>query len=129
MYPLLILGITYNLLSSEQEGGTLALALSQPVSLRTLTMGKIVLRALLLIGIVVLCSLVALVVSGADLAQPGAALRLLLWIGAVVAYGAIWLALAILVASFGRSSATNATILASLWLVLVVMLPSLFNWW
>ena len=65
LYPLLILGITYNLLSAEKEEGTLALALSQPVSLRTLIAGKVALRALLLIGIVTACSLVALLVSGA----------------------------------------------------------------
>jgi ABC-2 type transport system permease protein len=50
-----------------------------------------------------------------------------LWLTAVGAYGALWFALAVLVASFGRPSAANATILATLWLLLVVMLPSLFN--
>jgi ABC-2 type transport system permease protein len=137
LYPLLILGITYNLLSAEKEEGTLALALSQPVSLRTLITGKVALRALLLIGIVTACSLVALLVNGAASsagsvvagASAGAAgvVRAVLWLGAVLAYGAIWFAIAIVVSSFGRASATNATILASVWLVLVVMLPSLFN--
>jgi hypothetical protein len=39
----------------------------------------------------------------------------MLWGGAVIAYGAIWfaIAIAIVVSSFGRASATNATILAS----------------
>lgn len=137
LYPLLILGITYNLLSSEKEEGTLALALSQPVSLGTLTTGKVTLRALLLVGIVVGCSLLALLaagggtaggdVGGVGLGAAGTLPRLALWIAAVSGYGAFWFALAVLVASFGRPSATNATILASLWLVLVVMLPSLFN--
>jgi ABC-2 type transport system permease protein len=127
LYPLLILGITYNLLSSEKEQGTLALALSQPVSLSTLVTGKITLRAALLVGIVVGFSILALLGSGVDLSAPGAATRLLLWVAVVTGYGLLWFALAIFVASLGRSSATNATILASIWLVLVVMLPSLFN--
>jgi ABC-2 type transport system permease protein len=127
LYPLLILGITYNLLSSEKEQGTLALALSQPVALSTLVTGKVTLRALLLVGIVVGFSVMALVASGASLSAPGAGMRLALWIAAVAGYGALWFALAVFVASLGRSSATNATILASIWLVLVVMLPSLFN--
>jgi ABC-2 type transport system permease protein len=137
LYPLLILGITYNLLSAEKEEGTLALALSQPVSLRTLITGKVALRALLLIGIVTACSLVALLVSGGVTGVDGVGgaggaggagvMRAVLWLGVVMAYGAIWFAIAIVVASFGRASATNATILASVWLVLVVMLPSLFN--
>ena len=72
LYPLLILGITYNMLSAEKEQGTLALALSQPVSLSTLVTGKVTLRALLLVGIVVVFSAVALAAAGADLAAPGA---------------------------------------------------------
>jgi ABC-2 type transport system permease protein len=127
LYPLLILAIAYNMLSSEKEQGTLALAASQPVSLGTLATGKVLLRALVLVGVVVGFSLVALVASGVNLAAPGAALRLGLWLAVVTAYGAFWFGLALLVASFGRSSATNATMLATAWLVLVVMLPSLFN--
>ncbi len=127
LYPLLILGITYNLLSAEKEQGTLALALSQPVSLSTLVAGKITLRALLLVGIVVGFSILALLGSGVELSAPGAGVRLLLWVAVVAGYGVLWFALAIFVASLGWPSATNATILASIWLVLVVMLPSLFN--
>ena len=47
LYPLLILAVTYNMLSAEKEQGTLALALSQPISLGTLVTGKVMLRALL----------------------------------------------------------------------------------
>ena len=71
--------------------------------------------------------MLALLVAGVSITAPGALARLALWLTAVAAYGALWFALAVLVASFGRPSATNATILATLWLVLVVMLPSLFN--
>ena len=46
---------------------------------------------------------------------------------AVAAYGLVWFALAVLVASFGRPSATNAIVLASTWLALVILLPSLLN--
>lgn len=127
LYPLLILALTYNMLSAEQEEGTLSLALSQPVSLSTLTSGKVLLRALLLVGLVVAFSATALLISGADLAAPGAMIRLLLWFAVVAAYGAFWFGLAVAVASLGRNSTANATILASAWLVLIVMTPSLFN--
>jgi ABC-2 type transport system permease protein len=127
LYPLLILAVTYNMLSAEKEQGTLALALAQPVSLSTLVSGKVTIRGLLLVGIVVLFSVVALAATGVDLTAPGAGARLLLWTSAVAAYGALWFSLAVFVASLGLSSATNATLLAACWLVLVVMLPSLFN--
>lgn len=127
LYPLLILALTYNMLSAEQEQGTLSLALSQPVSLATLVTGKVALRALLLVGLVVAFSGLALAVTGADISAPGVAVRLVLWLAAVAAYGAFWFGLAVAAASFGRNSTTNATLLASAWLVLIVMTPALFN--
>ena len=127
LYPLLILALTYNMLSSEQEQGTLPLALSQPVSLVTLVTGKVLLRALLLLAVVVAFLALALVVGGADLSAPGVLTRVMIWFAVVVSYGAFWFALAVAVASLGRNSTTNATILASAWLVLIVMTPSLFN--
>lgn len=127
LYPLLILALTYNMLSAEQEQGTLSLALSQPVSLATLVSGKVLLRASLLSAVIVAVSAAALLASGADLTASGAAARLALWLGVVGAYGALWFSLAVAVASLGRGSTANATILASAWLVLIVMTPSVFN--
>jgi ABC-2 type transport system permease protein len=127
LYPLLILALCYNMLSAEKEQGTLAMVLSQPVALGTLASGKVVLRAGVVIGLVLALSAAAMAAAGVDLGAPGAAARFALWAGAVTAYGLFWFGLALLVASFGRGSTTNATVLATAWLVLVVMTPSLFN--
>jgi len=127
LYPLLILAISYNMVSIEKEQGTLALAASQPVALAALVGGKVMVRAALLVGLVVACAVVALASNGVSFVAPGAAVRLALWTALVGAYGAFWFALAIVAASLGRSSATNATGLATAWLVLVVLLPSMFN--
>lgn len=127
LYPLLILALTYNMVSSEKEQGTLALALAQPVSLATLMTGKVAIRALLLVGIVVGVSAIALLVTGTSFGVEGVATRFALWLAVVAAYGAFWFALAVFVSALGRASASNATIVASAWLVLVVLLPSFFN--
>lgn len=127
LYPLLILALTYNMVSAEKEQGTLALALSQPVSLATLMTGKVVVRALLLIGIVVGVSAFALLSTGTSFGAEGVATWFTLWVAVVAAYGAFWFALAVFVSALGRASASNATIVASAWLVLVVLLPAFFN--
>jgi ABC-2 type transport system permease protein len=127
LYPLLILALTYNLLSSEKEQGTLVLALSQPVSLRTLATGKIAVRFAVFVVAVVAMSLVAMTVAGVDLGAGGVLPRLVLWLGAVMSYGLFWFALAAVVASFGKPSATNAMVLAALWLLLVIMVPSILS--
>jgi ABC-2 type transport system permease protein len=127
LYPLLILAISYNLLSAEQEQGTLALLLSQPVSLRTVILAKVAVRFVALFAAILVLAACALAISGVDLTSPGAAARLLLWLSAIATYGVFWFTLAIAVTALGRSSATSAMLLAGAWLTLVVLLPSAFN--
>jgi ABC-2 type transport system permease protein len=127
LYPLLILALSYNLISQEKEQGTLAMLLAQPVSLATFVAGKIVLRAILFLATVVLFSMVGLAVAGVDLGAENGLARLALWIGIVAAYGAFWFGAVLLVTSFGKSSATNALALAGIWLLLVVVAPSTLN--
>lgn len=125
LYPLLILALSYNLLAQEKEQGTLAMMMSQPVALRTFVTGKVLLRAGVVLALALGFSLIAFFLSGA--AHPDAWWRLLLWFGVVVAYGAFWFALALIVNAFGKSSETNALTLAGLWLVFVVIVPSVLN--
>jgi ABC-2 type transport system permease protein len=127
LYPLLILGLTYNMLSAEKEQGTLVLALAQPVSLQRLVVGKVALRFALFLGAVLLAAAVAVTVGGADIGASGAAARLLLWMAAVALYGLFWFAVSVFVTAQGKSSATNAMILAGVWLVLVVLVPPLLS--
>lgn len=127
LYPLLILALSYNLLSAEREQGTLQMMMSQPVSLRTFVTGKIGLRALIVLALAIGFSLAGFLLGGVSLNTGGAWLRLLLWMGIVAGYGAFWFALAIAVNAFGKSSATNALALAGFWLVFVLLIPSLLN--
>jgi ABC-2 type transport system permease protein len=127
LYPLLILAISYNLLSAEHEQGTLALVLSQPVSLQRLIVAKVAVRFLVLLATVVGFATIALLISGVNVTSPDVTARLPLWLAAIAVYGAFWFALAIAVASLGRPSAANAMLLAGAWLVVVVLLPSAFN--
>src|SRR3546814_6574788 len=41
LLPVFIIALTYDMLSGEKESGTLALAMTQPVSLRTFMAGKL----------------------------------------------------------------------------------------
>jgi ABC-2 type transport system permease protein len=127
LYPLLILALSYNLISAEREQGTLAMMMSQPVSLRTVAAGKIGLRAMVVWALAAGFSVTGFLLSGAASSAEGAWPRLLLWIAVVAGYGSFWFALAILVNAFGRNSATNAMALAGVWLVLALLLPALLN--
>ncbi len=127
LFPLLIIGLSYNLLSVEREQGTLPLLLSQPLRLRTVVLGKALLRVAVLCGLVVGFSLLAFGLAGADLGAEGTVTRLGLWVAVTLAYAAFWFALALAVATRGWSSATNAIALVAAWLALVVVAPALLH--
>lgn len=127
LYPLFIVALGYNVLSIEKEQGTLALVLSQPVTLARLLAAKVGVRLALLVGLVVGSCLVVLLALGVPLRDAGALGRLASWCAVVLGYGLFWFALSLLVTARGRGSAVNAMTLAGLWLVLTVLLPGAAN--
>ena len=124
LYPLVILALSYNLLSGEKEGGTLALALAQPISLTRLATAKILACGVVVLSLTAALTLAAAVVASVDLGAPGAFSSLAAYFGITAVYGLFWFSLALLVNAFGRGSATNAVILAGVWLTLALIVPS-----
>lgn len=127
LFPLLILALGYNLIAAEREQGTLVLALSQPLTLKQLATGKVLLRGGVLLGLVLAFTLLGAIFTGVDFAQPTVLLRLGLWAGLMTLYTTFWFGLAVLVNTFKTNSATNALTLAGCWLTLVMVLPSVAN--
>ncbi len=123
LLPLLVLALSFNVLSEEHEQGTLALTLSQPVSARGVVAARLAFRALLVVGMVLAGALAGTMLAG-GFGAPG---RIVLWCVAVVTYTLFWFVLAAWVNSLRRSSAWNATVLVGAWLVLVVVLPAAIN--
>jgi ABC-2 type transport system permease protein len=125
--PILIIAVSFDLMSREKEAGVLALLAAQGVSLRTLILAKVAARAVVLV--VVLLALVALSATlvGADLSQPDVLGAAVLWYAVIVGYAFFWFALAFLVNAMNWPSVTNGVVLANLWLLFVVVLPSVVN--
>ena len=123
LLPLLVLALSFNVLSEEREQGTLALTLSQPVSAREVVGAKLAFRTLLVVGLAAAVSLLGILATG-GFASSG---RVILWCASVTLYSLFWFALAAWVNSLRRSSAWNATALVGAWLILVVVLPAAVN--
>ncbi len=120
LYPLLILALSYNILSAEREQGTLALTMSQPVRLATVVFGKLASRGVILVSLALLVAMVVMQSSGGSVWSP----EFLLWIGVLLAYSAFWFALAVVVNAFGKSSAANAVTVCACWVALALIVPS-----
>ena len=125
LLPLFIITLSYNLLSAEREQGTLPIAMTQPISGRQLLDAKLLVRIGLVLGPFVLLTTAAFLASG-DLSF-GRTTLFLLWLATATVYGLFWIAVVALVNTWGRSSETNAVVLACLWLALVIVLPGVLN--
>jgi len=125
LYPLLIFAISFDLTATERDQGTLRMVLAQPVTLRDVVAGKMIVRAIKLAA-----PLVLIPVGVAALSTPadgGFWLRAALWTIAVLTYGAIWHGMALLVNARGLGAPANALILAGIWLLFAVVGPSCVN--
>jgi len=127
LLPLLILALSYNLLAAEREQGTLALLLSQPVALSRVVLAKVGVRLAWLLIIALLVVTLGLLAMGVSPGDPGVWWRLAGWSAVVFAYSVFWFAVAVALGSLGRSSAATALSCAAVWLVCVVVVPSLAN--
>ena len=127
LFPLLIIALSYNILSSERENGTQVLLLSQPVSLRQFVIGKIMLRGLIIVGLAIGISVGGLLIANPDIVTGGALWRVGVLALALLAYGAFWFGLAVLVNAFGKRSAANALALMGAWIALVLIVPGCLN--
>jgi ABC-2 type transport system permease protein len=124
LYSLVIIGLSYDILASERENGTLRLLLVQGATPSTLAMGKTAATLLFVIVVPVAAALLTWAIVGASVDQLP---RLVLWMIICVSYGLFWLGLSAHVNARGRPAATNALTLAGLWLTLVVVAPAVGN--
>jgi len=124
LLPLLIIAFSYNVLSAEKESGTLKLLASQPILIRNWVLQKLGLRFFWLSLIVacalaIVCIMVSPSVSGLT--------RFLSLFGLVIVYILFWFALAFLVNLWVGTSAKNAVALLGLWVLFVLLVPSVIN--
>lgn len=125
LLPLFVLGLSYDLLAGERESGTLRLLFAQGARLRQLIFGKIAARMLFLLVPLFLAAGLAAALFGAG----GAALWAKLAIFCLVSfsYAGFWFVLATAVNLRGAGAATNALLLASLWIALVILVPAFIH--
>lgn len=121
IFPLLLTGLSYNIMSREQEQGTLTLFLVQGGS------GTILLMARGLIRWILFFTLFMLLAITAPLIQGDGWYELLFWGMITAAYTLFWCMLICLIAAFRKSSAFNIAAMITAWILLLILLPALFR--
>ena len=125
LFPLVVIALSYDLLTGERERGTLAMLLSQPVSQRQLVLGKAGARMVLLVLVTLAFTVLGLLVAGSKLSSLTAWIHVGLFSLITLTWALFWFSAAVFVNSVGRSSSGNALILVGLWLLLVIVVPGL----
>ena len=122
LFPLLIIALGYNILSSEKERGTLPLLLSQPVTLPMVVLAKLAFRGVLILTLFLSLGIIAVWWHRLPVDE-----RLIYFAVTGVFYLLFWLAITFLVVSWQRNSAVNAVSLLGIWLVLTIVVPGLLT--
>jgi ABC-2 type transport system permease protein len=123
LLPLVLIALTYDLISADRERGVLALTLSQPLPYRLVVLAKLLIRAAVPAALVVVTGL-GLLAGEAGRLGPGAVASFVLWSSLVLLYAALWAGLALAANTAGGSSVANAILLTSCWIGTVVLVPS-----
>jgi ABC-2 type transport system permease protein len=120
LLPLVIMAATYDLWSRERERGVADMVLSQPVPIGLLLAAKALVRALMVL--LPSTTIILGVAAWAGARTPGGLAALAV---TVLAYGCFWLAVVTMINVFARRSTEAAIAAGAVWLLIVVMAPSL----
>lgn len=123
LLPLLVIVLGFNALSQDREEGILSLLKVQGLTPKQLLFTRVGLQFGLLWGLSILICSIGFGVVGANWAHWPA------WVLGCGAWLLLWAGLIAWVNTWGRSSAFNATVLAGFWIVLLILLPALINFW
>ena len=120
--PLLIIGLGYNLISSERETGTLSMVLSFPITVQKILLYKLLTRFIIILSAVIIVIIIGCIYSNIAINKD-----LLKWSTIVVAYILFWFCVVYFLNTLGKSSSFNALTSLGIWLLLVFLIPAAIN--
>ena len=123
LLPLFIIVLGYNVLSEEKEQHTFTLLKVQS-NVRRVVRGKLLFRLLLIMVLSVVLNSICFFISGIGLDQL---MPMLSWILITLTYIIFWFSLVYLVISFELAGSINALILGGIWVLLLLVVPTVVN--
>lgn len=122
LMPLLIITLTFNLLSGEEESGIWRLVASQPVSTFKILLLKFSVRYM---GVLVLVmTLMGIALWALNLQIDGSLMAILGWL---LFYKTFWFLVVFGIVALAKNSNFNAVSLLSIWLFMVILIPAFAN--
>jgi ABC-2 type transport system permease protein len=122
--PLILIGLCFDVLSSDRDSGRLSLVLAQGGTVRQVVWGRLLVRAAVVAGITLAMAGIALAWPGASPPIPERLPFFVLWALGAGLYTAFWVALLATVVSRNWRGELNLTVLLLAWVALVLVLPA-----
>jgi ABC-2 type transport system permease protein len=122
LFPLLIIALTFNLLSEEKEAGTWQLITAQSTSSIKYLLSKLAVRAVAVVIVLILLLLLSIPILSIQWNKA-----FTLFTATCIGYLIFWITLCFLFVTFKKSSGFNAVALLSSWVLLTVLLPAGVN--
>lgn len=125
LMPLFVIAFCYPVYAMEKEAGTLTLLMVQGVSVQRIMIYKLLFRLMIFTIVTFILNLAGFI--SAALLQPVTGIEAIIWTCCSLAYLLIWFAIAYLIISFKRSATITAMAMAGVWLLLLIVIPSMIN--
>jgi ABC-2 type transport system permease protein len=122
--PLLLIVLSFDVVSSERDTSRLGLILAQGGSVRTLLWARLLIRSSAALGLTFLISCAALAVPGGAMSLAQRLPSFALWALCIVLYAVFWLAIIGFVASGNRRGEVNVMLLLFAWAGFNLILPA-----
>lgn len=122
LFPLVLIVLTYNILSEEREQGTWRLLAAQTTEKFKFLLKKMAIRILFLYLILGVLFVLAIAILQLQINSA-----LFAFMGQSVLYIFFWASLCFLVISLQKNSSFNALSLISIWIILIILFPAVVN--
>jgi ABC-2 type transport system permease protein len=124
LFPFFIIVFGYNVLSEEKENSTYTLLQIQGNGGKVV-LNKLVFRMVVILVLSLVANVVAFAMNGISVKENG--MEMLSWSLVTMMYIVFWFALVYFVVSRGWSGGISVLVLSGLWVLLLLLLPSVIN--
>ena len=124
LLPLLIIVLSFDVLSAERDAGRLGLTLVQASRVRRLFWQRLAIRGAVVIGLSLLLATAALAFNGGSSSLSERLASFALWAACAFLYGMLWLAIIAWIATRNRSGESNIVQLLLCWAGLTLIVPA-----
>lgn len=121
--PLLLVVLSFDVLSSDRDSNRLGLKMAQGINLRSYFWRRLFVRGVLVLGLTAIVSTIMFVIQTNEFTSERLSM-FAIWLAGVALYGMFWMAIISFIASKNKNGETNVISLLILWACFTLIVPA-----